>query len=133
MPPPSLQLSTPGPQASSQQSTTTVYIPLPHLLQQSNTTVLLQSPQLQPPRKLTNSTQMLQPVDAGTQYVAQLPFFTPPKLLLIERVVMDYPGMDETSLRWLTTALACEAIFSRDALCCSSKNNMGSLEKHKLD
>ena len=46
---------------------------------------------------------------------------------------MDYRGMDGTSLRWLTTALACEAIFSGDALCRSSKNNTGSLGKHKLD
>ena len=46
---------------------------------------------------------------------------------------MDYPGSDEASLRWLTTALARDAIFGRDALCRSSKNNTGSLEKHKLD
>ena len=49
---------------------------------------------------------------------------------------MDYPGSDEASLRRLTTAFACDAIFGRDALCRSSlsgKNNTGSLEKHKLD
>ena len=49
---------------------------------------------------------------------------------------MDYPGSDEASLRRLTTALARDAIFGREALCRSSlsgKNNTGSLEKHKLD
>ena len=43
----------------------------------------------------------------------------PPKLLPIERVMMDYPGTDEASLRRLTTALAREAIFGRDTLCVS--------------
>ena len=50
--------------------------------------------------------------------------------------MMDYPGTDVASLRRLTTALARDAIFGREALCRSSlsgKNNTGCLEKHKLD
>ena len=49
---------------------------------------------------------------------------------------MDYPGTDVASLRRLTTALARDAIFGREALGRSSlsgKNNTGCLEKHKLD
>ena len=50
--------------------------------------------------------------------------------------MMDYPGTDVVSLRRLTTVLARDAIFGREALCQSSlsrKNNTGCLEKHKLD
>ena len=129
IPVPHLQHTTPVAQPSQQ---FTIPVPLQSPQLQSPQ---LQSPQLQPPPpQLTNST--LQPVNAGTQSIVQPPFSTPPKLLPVERVMMDYPGTDEMSLRRLTTALAREAIFGRDALCRSSlsgKNNTGSLEKHKLD
>lgn len=117
---PPLQESTPVPQPSLQRSTEEPQLlhQFTHLSQQSNA--------LEP----------LQPA-AGTQSsVARPPFSTPPKLLPVERVMMDYPGTDEASLRRLTTALAREAIFGRDALCRSSlsgKNNTGTLEKHKLE
>ena len=48
----------------------------------------------------------------------------------------DYPGHDVASLHRLTTALAREASFGREALCRSSlsgKNNTGLLEKEKVD
>ena len=117
---PPLQESTPVPQPSLQQSTEEPQLlhQFTHLSQQSNAS--------EPP----------QPAASTQPSVTQPPFSTPPKLLPVERVMMDYPGTDEASLRRLTTALAREAIFGRDALCRSSlsgKNNTGSLEKHKLE
>jgi len=117
-------------QPSPQQSTLLPQQPSPTLVPQPS---MQQSTE---PIQPTNSTQTLQPAQAGTRSIAQPPFSTPPKLLPVERVMMDYPGTDEASLRRLTTALAREAIFGRDALCRSSlsgKNNTGSLEKHKLE
>ena len=81
----------------------------------------------------------MQPAGSSSEaqsVIQKPPFDTPPKLLPVERVMMDYPGTDVASLRWLTTALAWDAIFGREALCRSSlsgKNNTGCLEKHKLD
>ena len=82
---------------------------------------------------------VVQPTELETtsqQPILQPPFNTPPKLIPVERVMMDYPGCDEASLRRLTTALAREAIFGKEALRKSSlsgKNQTGCLEKHKLD
>ena len=134
----SQQPSTPVPQPLFQQSVVQpsqqLTLPAPHLPQQSNAPVPQQSSQLTQPLQLTNPAQTS---NAGAQSgIQQPPFSTPPKLLPVERVMMDYPGTDEASLRRLMTALAREAIFGRDALCRSSlsgKNKTDSLEKHKLD
>ena len=64
------------------------------------------------------------------------PFSTPPKLLPVDDVMRDYPGNDEFTLRRLTTALARDAIFGKQALSRSSlsgKKNTGCLEKRKLE
>ena len=64
------------------------------------------------------------------------PFRTPPKLLPVDEVMQDYPGNDIFTLRRLTTALARDAIFGKQALGRSSlsgKNNTGCLEKRKLE
>ena len=104
----------------------------------------MQPPQL--PTPVTHSSQLasttpqaMQP--AGTSYEAQsvikkTPFDTPPKLYPVERFMMDYPGTDVASLKWLTTALAKDIIFGREAFCRSSLNgesNTGCLEKHMFD
>ena len=81
-------------------------------------------------------TQVTQPVSANQATILPPPFNTPPKLLSVEQVMRDYPGNDVALLRRLTTALAREAIFGKDALSRSSlsgKNNTGSLDKQKLD
>ena len=64
------------------------------------------------------------------------PFSTPPKLLPVDEVMRDHPGNDIFTLRRLTTALARDAIFGKQALGRSSlsgKNNTGCLEKRKLE
>ena len=44
------------------------------------------------------------------------PFNTPPKLLPVEQVMRDHPGIDVARLRKLTFALAWDAIFGREEL-----------------
>ena len=44
------------------------------------------------------------------------PFTTPPKLLPVDEVMQDYPGNDIFTLQRLTTALARDAIFGKQAL-----------------
>ena len=131
MPQPSLQQAVPYLQHSMQQPSQQLTFPAPQQ-QQANTVPLQSSSSQLQPLQLTSPAQT-----SGAQFsIQQPPFSTPPKLLPVERVMMDNPGSDEASLRRLTTALAREAIFGRDALCRSSlsgKNNTGSLEKHKLD
>ena len=64
------------------------------------------------------------------------PFSTPPKLLPVDEVMRHYPGNDIFTLRRLTTALACDAIFGKQALGrsnLSEENNIGCLEKRKLE
>ena len=64
------------------------------------------------------------------------PLNTPPKLLSVDDVMRDYPGNAIFTLRRLTTALARDAIFGKEALRRSSlsgKNNTGCLEKRKLE
>ena len=61
----------------------------------------------------------MQPAGSSSEaqsVIQKPPFDTPPKLLPVERVMMDYPGTDVASLRRLTTALARDAIFGREAL-----------------
>ena len=48
--------------------------------------------------------------------IPQPPFSTPPKLLPVERILEENPGKGETQLRQLTTALAREGVFGREAL-----------------
>ena len=101
-------------------------------------TPVMQPPQLTITPSTSATLQTLQP-DTSSEArsaIQKPPFDTPPKLLPVERVMMDYPGTVVASLRRLTTALARDAIFGREALCRSSlsgKNNTGCLEKHKLD
>ena len=104
----------------------------------AQTPVQFSSPQLTPASQI--STPLPRPADLGTvqtqALVPQPTFNTPPKLIPVERVMMDNPGCDVASLRRLTTALAREAIFGKEALRKSSlsgKNQTGCLEKHKLD
>ena len=108
-------------------------------------TPVMQPPQL--PLPVTHSSQLvstspkaMQPAGSSSkaQSVIQKPPFDtpPPKFLPVEGVMMDYPGTDVAFLRRLTTTLARDDIFGREALCrsnLSGKNNTGCLEKHKLD
>ena len=131
MPQLSLQQAVPYLQHSMQQPSQQLTFPVPQQ-QQANTVPLQSSSSQLQPLQLTSPAQT-----SGAQFsIQQPPFSMPPKLLPVERVMMDNPSSDEASLRRLTTALAREAIFSRDALCRSSlsgKNNTSSLKKHKLD
>ena len=64
------------------------------------------------------------------------PFSTPPKLLPVGEVMQDYPSNDIFTLQRLTTALACDTIFGKQALGRSSlseKNNTECMEKRKLE
>ena len=121
-------------------------LPTPAMQPPQLPTPVMQPPQL--PSPVTHSSQLvsttpqaMQPAGSSSEVqsvIQKPPFDTPPKLLPIdlERVMIDYPGTDVAFLRRLTTALARDAIFGREALCRSSlsgKNNTGCLEKHKLD
>ena len=154
--PSSTQITAPIPLAPLQQKAPVLdLLPAPVLdsLPQFPTTAMqppqLPTPVMQPPQlpsPVTHSSQLvsttpqaMQPAGSSSEaqsVIQKPPFDTPPKLLPVERVMMDYPGTDVASLRRLTTALARDAIFGREALCRSSlsgKNNTGCLEKHKLD
>lgn len=80
--------------------------------------------------------QVTQPLSANQATILPPPFNTPPKLLLVEQVMRDYPGNYVASFRWLTIALAHKASFEKQALSRSSlsgNNNIGPLDKQKLD
>ena len=53
---------------------------------------------------------------ALSKTIPQPPFKTPPKLRTVEQVMHNYSGTGLAALRKLTTALAREAIFGREAL-----------------
>lgn len=65
------------------------------------------------------------------------PFSTPPKLRTVEQVMHNYSGTDLAALRKLTTALAREAIFGREALAKRSLSGRSKdseqLDPQKLD
>ena len=64
------------------------------------------------------------------------PFVTSPKLQTVEQVMSNYTGNDVASLRLITTALARDAIFGRDALSkcsLSGRENTAVLNQEKLN
>ena len=68
--------------------------------------------------------------------VPQPPFSTPPKLLPVERILEENPGKGETQLRQLTTALARDVVFGREALekcSLSGRKRTDTLDPKKVD
>ena len=68
--------------------------------------------------------------------IPQPPFSTPPKLLPVERILEENPGKGETQLRQLTTALARDGVFGREALekcSLSGRKRTDTLDPKKVD
>lgn len=68
--------------------------------------------------------------------IPQPPFSTPPKLLPVEKILEENPGKGETQLRQLTTALARDGVFGREALekcSLSGRKRTDTLDPKKVD